>query len=232
MTLQQQAVVGGPLPFFNHTLIFILRKNHEARIKLSKEKMEMTSHDTSHNRILCQASPYRCLYVSPTLSSIFSSSTLFCCLLFTSSLLFIQPCPQHSRYYNSATFQSDLHELTSNKFWHRNTQNVSNVGVGSSLCLIMVWHRTKASLCRYARHTSSIHKIIYTNHPSATIYTQSKFIEGITLWIISLQQVEICLPFVANDFAASEAADWDNHLWMWWCTYCTQLSMVSNRKKK
>lgn len=49
-------------------------------------------------------------------------------------------------------------------------------------------------------------------HSSATISFQAKCVESITFRVFGLQQTQVCFPFVADDFAAGEAADWNNHL--------------------
>jgi hypothetical protein len=50
------------------------------------------------------------------------------------------------------------------------------------------------------------------HHSTATVSLQAQFVQSISFREISLQQTEICFPFVPNHLSTGETADWDNHL--------------------
>lgn len=52
-------------------------------------------------------------------------------------------------------------------------------------------------------------------HPPTAISSQAEFIEGVTFSAISLQQGQVGVPLVTDNFAASEATNRDNHSEKW-----------------
>jgi len=49
-------------------------------------------------------------------------------------------------------------------------------------------------------------------HTPAAVSDQEQGIQGIPLRVVSLEQVQVCVPLVANHLSTGEAAHGDNHL--------------------
>lgn len=49
------------------------------------------------------------------------------------------------------------------------------------------------------------------NHATATVSRQVELVHCFPFGMVCFHQLEIVFPFVANDFPAGEAADWDDH---------------------